>query len=118
MENSKHKFQLFQSARIQVAGILLLIFLAALMLWFNNINSMQAISAISAKVQFYGEYRIGDGQWQEIAEGQHIPATKGDVTLRGNFHMLAPDGEYIGIYRGDTPIAFYTNHINLTTLSE
>ena len=114
MENSKHKFQLFQSARIQVAGILLLIFLAALMLWFNNINSLQAISAISAKVQFYGEYRIGDSQWQEIAEGQHIPATKGDVTLRGNFHMLAPDGEYIGIYRGDTPIAFYTNHINLT----
>ena len=116
MENSKHKFQLFQSARIQVAGILLLIFLAALMLWFNNINSLQAISAISAKVQFYGEYRIGDSQWQEIAEGQHIPATKGDVTLRGNFHMLAPDGEYIGIYRGDTPIAFYTNHINLTIL--
>ena len=116
MENSKHKFQLFQSARIQVAGILLLIFLAALMLWFNNINSMQAISAISAKVQFYGEYRIGDSQWQEIAEEQHIPATKGDVTLRGNFHMLAPDGEYIGIYRGDTPIAFYTNHINLTIL--
>ena len=116
MENSKHKFQLFQSARIQVAGILLLIFLAALMLWFNNINSLQAISAISAKVQFYGEYRIGDSQWQEIAEEQHIPATKGDVTLRGNFHMLAPDGEYIGIYRGDTPIAFYTNHINLTIL--
>ena len=116
MENSKHKFQLFQSARIQVAGILLLIFLAALMLWFNNTNSLQAISAISAKVQFYGEYRIGDSQWQEIAEGQHIPATKGDVTLRGNFHMLAPDGEYIGIYRSDTPIAFYTNHINLTIL--
>ena len=116
MENSKHKCQLFQSARIQAAGILLLIILAALMLWFNNINSLQAISAISAKVQFYGEYRIGDGHWQEIAEGQHIPATKGDVTLRGNFHMLSPDGEHIGIYRGDTPIAFYTNHINLTIL--
>ena len=116
MENSKHKFQLFQNARIQVAGILLLIFLAAFMLWFHNINSMQAISAISAKVQFYGEYRIGNSQWQEITDKQHIPATKGDVTLRGNFHMLAPDGEYIGIYRGDTPIAFYTNHINLTIL--
>ena len=116
MEKSKQKYQLFQSARIQVAGIILLISLAALMLWFNNINSMQAISAISAKIRFYGEYRIGDSQWQEIAEGQHIPATKGDVTLRGDFHMLAPDGEYIGIYRGDTPIAFYTNHINLTIL--
>ena len=28
--------------------------------------------------------------------------------------MLAPDGEYVGIYSGDMPIAFYTNHINLT----
>ena len=112
----KNKLQLFQSARMQVTGILLLIFLAVLLLWFNNINNTQATSAISAKVRFYGEYRIGDGQWQSITEGKHIPATKGDVTLRGNFHMLAPDGEYIGVYRGDTPIAFYTNHINLTIL--
>ena len=91
MENSKHKFHLFQSARIQVAGILLLIFLAALMLWFNNINSLQAISAISAKVQFYGEYRIGDSQWQEIAAGQHIPARpKGfvGVMLQANLANL------------------------------
>ena len=28
--------------------------------------------------------------------------------------MLAPDGEYVGVYRGDLPIAFYTDHINLT----
>ena len=114
MQNSKHKFQLSQSGRLQAAGILLLMLLAALLLWFNDIHSTQATSAIAAKVRFYGEYRIGDGQWQEIAEGQHIPATKGDVTLRGNFHMLAPDGEYIGIYRGKTPIALYSNHINLT----
>lgn len=67
-----------------------------------------------AQVRFYGEYRIGDGQWQEIMEGQHIPATKGDVTLRGNFHTLTPDGQYVGIYRGELPIAFYSNHISLT----
>ena len=114
MQNSKHKFQLSQSGRLQAAGILLLMLLAALLLWFNDIHSTQAVSAIAAKVRFYGTYRIGDGQWQEITEGQHIPATKGDVTLRGNFHMLAPDGEYIGIYRGKTPIALYSNHINLT----
>ncbi len=28
--------------------------------------------------------------------------------------MLAPDGEYVGIYEGDTPIALYADHINLT----
>ena len=116
MQKSKHKFPLFQSLHIQSAGILLLIFLAALLLWFNNSNSNQASSAMVAQVRFYGEYRIGDEPWKEITEGKHIPATKGDVTLRGNFHMLTPDGEYVGTYSGDTPIAFYTNHINLTFL--
>ena len=114
MQNSKHKLQIFQNGHMQAAGIFLLILLAVLLLWFNNVNSTQALSATVAKVRFYGEYRIGDGQWQEITEGKHIPATKGDVTLRGNFHMLTPDGEYIGIYRGELPIALYTNHISLT----
>ena len=116
MQKSKHKFPLFQSLHIQSAGILLLIFLAALLLWFNNSNSNQASSAMVAQVRFYGEYLIGDEPWKEITEGKHIPATKGDVILRGNFHMLTPDGEYVGTYSGDTPIAFYTNHINLTFL--
>ena len=108
------KNHLFKRANLQIAGILLLIFLAALLMWFDNSNSTQAISATVAKVRFYGEYRIGDRPWQEITEGQHIPATKGDVTLRGNFHMLTPDGEYVGVYRGELPVAFYSNHISLT----
>ena len=49
-----------------------------------------------------------------IEEGKHIPSTEGDVTLRGNLHMLAPDGSYVGVYRGDVPVAFYMNHINVT----
>ena len=32
--------------------------------------------------------------------------------------MLTPDGEYIGIYNGDIPIALYTDHINLTVIAE
>ena len=108
------RINIFKKENLQVAGILLLLSLAALLLWFNNVNSTQAMIAWTAQVRFYGEYRIGDGPWQEIAEGHHIPATKGDVTLRGNFHMLTPDGEYAGIYRGELPIAFYSNHINLT----
>ena len=113
MKINKNRIHLYKSL-LPVAGILLLFILAALMMWFNNVNSTQAISAIVAKVEFYGEYRIGDGQWQEITEEQHIPATKGDVMLRGNFHMLTPDGEYVGVYRGELPIALYSNHISLT----
>ena len=111
LKNRSHKNTEF---RLQLTGILVLIFLAVLLLWFNHANSNQAVSALIAQVRFYGEYRIGDGPWLEIEEGQHIPATSGDVTLRGNFHMLTPDGEYVGIYSGDLPIAFYTDHINLT----
>ena len=99
---------------LAVIGILLLLLLAAGLLWFGEANSNQAINALIAGVYFDGEYRIGEEPWQPIVAGQHIPSTKGDVTLRGNFHMLAPDGEYVGIYTGDMPIAFYTDHINLT----
>ena len=83
----KDKLHMLKSSRVQIAGVLLLLFLAVLLMWVNNRNNTQAISATVAKLRFYGEYRVGDGQWQEIAEGQHIPATKGDVRLRGNFHI-------------------------------
>ena len=36
------------------------------------------------------------------------------MTLRGNFHMRAPDGTYVGVYSGETPVALYSNHISLT----
>ena len=98
----------------QTVGTIVLFLTAAFLLWFVNANSLQATSAIAAQVRFMGEYRIGDGEWQEIAEGKHIPATKGDVTLRGNFHLFAPDGEYVGVMDESIPIALYTDHINLT----
>ena len=110
----KTSFHKFNKTHLQIAGILLLMLLALSLLLFNHINNNQAVSAMVAQVHFYGDYRIGDGTWQKIEAGQHIPATKGDVTLRGNFHMMAPDGEYVGIYSGDLPIAFYTDHISLT----
>ena len=114
MPNDKKRAKIFLKSYWQVAGVLLLLLIAVFLLWYNNANSNQAVSALVAQVRFWGEYRIGDGAWQEIVEGEHIPATKGDVTLRGNFHMLAPDGEYVGIYSGDLPVAFYCDHINLT----
>ena len=96
------------------AGVLLLLLLAVALLWFNTSRSVQAIPALVAQVYFDGEYRIADGEWQPIEKGEHISASKGDVTLKGNFHMMAPDGTYVGIYRGELPVAFYTNHIHVT----
>ena len=114
MERMQTKFQIFKNPRVQFLGVLLLMLLAGFLLCFNQLTSRQATDALTAQVRFEGEYRIGDSPWQPIVEGQHISSTKGDVTLRGIFHMFAPDGEYVGIYTGDIPIALYANHINLT----
>ena len=116
MNKIKNNFSIFLKSYFKVVFAVLLIVLAGGLLWFSNSTSMQAMPALVADVYFEGEYRIGDGEWKPIVEGEHIPSTKGDVTLRGNFHMLAPDGEYVGIYRGDIPIAFYSDHISLTII--
>ena len=114
MSDSKKTSHIFKKSYLPIIGIVLLLLLAIALLWFNNSTSVQAQPALIAQVYFEGEYRIGDGEWQKIVEGEHIPATKGDVLLRGDFHMLMPDGTYVGKYRGEVPIAFYINHINLT----
>ena len=111
IDNKSNKFNRYHAQAVCIVAVILL---AIGLLWFYNITSRQSIPALVAQVYFDGEYRIGDGEWHDIVEGKHIPSTKGDVTLRGNFHMLTPDGEYIGVYRGDMPIAFYTDHISLT----
>ena len=114
MNDKRSKFRFPQASTFQIVGILLILIAAAVLLWHGNATSMQAQPAMLAQVYFDGEYRIADGQWHKIVKGEHIPSTKGDVTLRGNFHIMTPDGEYIGIYTGDVPIALYVDHISLT----
>ena len=113
MSKLKNGF-MFRSSYLQAVCATLILLLALFLLWHGNATSNQAEIAMVAQVYFDGEYRIADGPWQEIVEGEHIPSTKGDVTLRGNFHTLTPNGEYIGIYSGDLPIALYIDHIGLT----
>ena len=114
MHRKKDKLNFINKKTLIVVAILFMVLSAVMLLWQGNKNSLQAIPATPAQVYFKGTYRIGDGEWKEIVEGEHIPSTKGDVTLRGNFHMSTPNGEYIGVFSGNTLIAFYTNHINLT----
>ena len=114
MATQATKFRFLNKSALRTIGVLAVLLLAAALLWHGNVTSYQATPALLAEVYFDGEYRIADGPWQKIVKGNHISSTQGDVTLRGNFHMVAPGGEYVGIYRGDVPIAFYTDHINLT----
>ena len=114
MQRKGKKFNFLSKTTLIIAAILVMSLSAVLLLWHGNANSMQSISATPAQVYFEGKYRIGDGDWKKIVKGEHISSTKGDVTLHGNFHMLTPSGEYIGVFSGTTPIAFYTDHIHLT----
>ena len=114
MSKKETKSRFLKATTLAIVGVLLLVFTALVLLWHGNATSNQAMPAMVAQVYFDGEYRIADGQWQKIEKGKHISSTEGDVTLRGNFHLVTPDGEYVGIYSDTTPIALYTNHINLT----
>ena len=113
MNGKETKFRFLNRTTLQIIGVLLILCAAVMLLWRGNATSNQAMPAMVAQVYFDGEYRIADGEWKKIVDGEHISSTAGDVTLRGNFHMLAPDGEYVGIYSGDVPIALYTNHIKI-----
>ena len=114
MGNKETEFSFINKTTLCIVGIFAMLFLALVLLWHGNANSMQAAPAMVAGVYFDGEYRIADGQWQKIEKGKHISSTEGDVTLRGNFHLVAPGGEYVGVYTDSIPIALHTNHINLT----
>lgn len=117
MPDFKNKIQIFKKRYFPIAGVLLLILLAVFLLWFNNSKSTQAESATAAHVYFDSEYRIADGEWQPIEAGKHIPTTKGDVTLRINIHLMAPDGSPMDDMERIVPLALYTDHIGLTFYS-
>ena len=110
----KDKLKKIKKSHLLIAGVVLLVLLFVSLLWFNDRTSVQAEQTLNIEVYFEGEYRIADGPWKTYVEGEHIPATKGDVTLRGHFYKRY-EGENLGIYNNeDMPIAFYTNHLNLT----
>ena len=119
MLSLKDKLKKIDKSYLLIAGVLLLVLAAVFLLWFNDSNSVQAESTLRIELYFEGEYRIAEGPWKTYVPGEHIPATKGDVTLRGNLYKRY-EGESLGIYRfnpddpDDRKAAFYTNHINLT----
>ena len=94
------------------ASILALIFFSIFFLQATNINSLQANRPFIIDIFFEGEYKIGDGEWHTITEGEHISSTKGDVTLRGTFQMYDFEtNTQLGALFADLPVHLYLNHI-------
>ena len=103
----KNKSVIFVS--VSIAAILIL---SVFFLWTGSHNSTQALPAVIIDISFEGEYKIGNGNWQEITKGKHISSTQGDVTLRGTFQMYDPtNGEHLGPLFAELPVHLYFNHI-------
>ena len=65
------KLRPVKATTLAVVGVALVLFAAVILLWHGNANSMQATPALVAQVYFDGEYRITDGEWQEIEKGSN-----------------------------------------------
>ena len=115
MLDLKGAFQKIKKSHLQILGVLFLVSLSIILVWFNESTSPQSDPSHLPQVYFKGVYQIDKGEPQEIVKGEHIPATQGDVTLLGNFyfHMELEGEEVTGIHRG-LPIMIYSDHINLT----
>ena len=87
MLDLKNNFRKIKKSYFQIAGILILLLLAAFLLWFGNSRSMQSMPSLVGDVRFEGMYRIGDGEWHDIVKDEHIPSTKGDIN--GNQNVKA-----------------------------
>ena len=106
-KNNKQKLILF--------SVVLFFVLSGAMLINAVLNNSQAQWAIIPDIRLVGEYRIGDGEWKTIVEGEHISATKGDVKLKGVLEILDPEtNEPFGMVEQGSLMLFTFNHINLT----
>ena len=107
IKNDKHNF-IF-------ALVIIFIVLSCVMMVNGVINNSQAEWAIIPDIRFVGEYKIGDGEWRPVVEGEHISATKGDVRLKGVLEICDPEtNETWGTVEKGSLMLFTFNHINLT----
>lgn len=96
-------------------GLALLLLFSAAFLFLGRRDSSQADASFVAGVRFCGEYRVGDGDFSPVVEGEHIPATRGDVTLRGYFLVTDPfEGEPLGPVEAGTTLSMYLRHLSAT----
>ena len=73
------------------ASVILFFVLSAVLLVTSVLNNSQADWAIVPDIRLVGEYKIGDGEWKPVVEGEHIPSTKGDVMLKGVLEICDPE---------------------------
>ena len=98
--------------KLIVFGIVFLLLLAGMNIGKTIYKDNQAAGAFLLDVILQGEYKIGDGEWQPIVQGQHIPANKGDVVFRGTLQKAFPDGEIVAPVGNGDQMILYFNHVS------
>ena len=94
------------------ASVILFVVLSCTLVINAVLHNSQAEWAIIPDIKFVGEYKIGDGEWRPVVEGEHIPATKGDVKLKGVLEILDPGTkEPFGTVEKGSLMLFTFNHI-------
>ena len=91
-------------------GYIIIAIVVSLLFLKDDLTSMQSMYAIIPEIVFEGEYKVGDGEWETYKRGVHIPATKGDVDLKGEWKLYY-EGEALGNVMPGTDIALYGNHV-------
>lgn len=104
---------------IPVFCVFMTILTTCILLQVNNRVASQAMGVIYPSVFFRGEYKIGDGPWQEYRQGIHLSAKEADITLRGKLVKTIPGIiEEIGSVTQGDMIAFYCNHLQVKICEE
>ncbi|MBO7178085.1 MAG: histidine kinase, partial [Clostridia bacterium] len=102
-------------SRIFTIGIVCLLVFVCIFIGKSFSAEGESVSAGLPDCSFQGQYKIGDGEWQDIEPGKHISATKGDVTLKGFFKLHNPEtGEILTNVSKGTVLHLYINHVNIT----
>lgn len=97
---------------IPVIFVIVTIMATGVLLWINSQVAIQSHGALYPKVYFQGEYKIGDGQWQEYQPGIHLSANKGDITLKGTLNKYFVEWkEEVGCVESEEIITFYCDHL-------
>lgn len=97
--------------KIGAAGMILLFLVAVLYIGQTIHNDNQASPALILDLSLQGEYKIGEGDWKPIVEGEHISANDGEVVLRGRFMMSFPNGEIVGPLMDGGSVALFFDHL-------